>query len=117
MRATTVNPLALITDQHATAAADADVVITLAAVEDVCHVLARVSASYSETPTGGALTVACGGTTIFEVDIPGVDWERNFYSDCKNPGLHHAQAPNEEMVITLHGAGATCVGKLNVGTL
>lgn len=115
MRATCVNKEVAIADQHATAAADADVVITIPAAEHQCAVLARVSASYSEAPSGGRLTVVCGSTTIFDVDIPGTDFERLFYTDCSNPGLHNSGTANEAMVITLHGAGASCVGKLNVG--
>lgn len=70
------------------------------------NVLTRVIWSYSATPTGGRLTVADGGTTIFDVDItaggPG-----------SLPLCLLASSVNAALVVTLAAGGAGIVGKVN----
>jgi hypothetical protein len=73
-------------------------------------VLDWVAWSYSGDPTGGKLTIALGGTTIFEVDItsggPGL---LNF---DKNSLYDRNQTKNQTLTITLAAGGGSVVGKL-----
>lgn len=112
------NQIAKITWQHATAAANTAVIVTLPATADVMHVLAAAHVSYSGAPTGGKLTIAVGAapTTIYEVDISAaVPPPFNFAGGPDCFGVHGSKV-NEQMVITLAAGGAGVVGKLNIGT-
>lgn len=93
---------------HAPAAATA-AVITLTAVADRRRVIHNIQWSYSETPTGGLLTITDGGTTVWQIGIP-----------SGGPGGFQLVIPggiNSEMVITLASGGGTCVGKVNVQSI
>jgi len=94
-----------------TPAADTAAVVTLGADDSECHVITGIEFSYSEMPTGGRLTVVCGGsTTILDVDItssgPGpLKWPH---------GLHNAGTKGEAVVVTLAAGGGTSLASLNV---
>lgn len=90
------------------AAANADAVITLAAIADEIHVLDQLWFSYSATPTAGRLTITIGGVTKLDLDIT-----------QSGPGplplnRMNGGKPNEAVVITLKAAGSGVVGKLTV---
>jgi hypothetical protein len=86
---------------------NANVALTLTAIEQLRHELNYVCWSYSAAPTGGRLVVTNNGTTVFDVDItaggPGALRLPDIGSD-----------KNAAMVITLYAGGASVVGKLNV---
>lgn len=92
----------------ADASANADAVISLAAVADEIHVLDQLWFSYSGAPTGGRLTIAIGGVTKLDLDVT-----------QSGPGplplnRMNGGKVNEAVVITLKAAGAGVVGKLAV---
>lgn len=95
---------------EATSSANAAVAITLAAVTGKRHYLAMVLWSYSDTPTGGRLTVSgLDNSETLDIDIvaagPG---------PVLLPPL--AGKVGTAMVITLAAGGGTVVGKLNIMT-
>lgn len=88
------------------ASANADAVITLAAMADEIHVLDQLWFSYSGTPTGGRLIITIGGVTKLDLDVT-----------QSGPGplplsRMNGGKVNEAVVITLKAAGAGVVGKL-----
>jgi len=91
----------------ATAAADTAVAITYAATASVAHKFRKLVWSYSEDPTGGALTITDGGTTVFQINIT-----------AGGPGFIPLDdmkfTSNSAVVVTLAAGGGTCVGMLNV---
>ena len=101
--------LGKIIPQTDTEAADTDVVITLAAQEKEWNVLHAIQYSYSETPSGGGITVVIGGTTVFDFDISGTEGTIEFPAPVY-------QKRNQAMVITLKAGGGTAVGTLNIQT-
>lgn len=96
---------------HAPIAAT-DAVVTLAAAETKFHVLDWVAYSYSASPTGGALTVTIGGTTVFQVAITAAGPGMFDFSDAPI----YTITKNQAMVITLASGGGAVVGKLNTRT-
>ena len=112
---TLVNPLAEISHQSATAAANTAVAITLPADPEQCHVVCRVDWSYDGAPTGGKVTITAGSTTLRELHIveggPGLmDW----YKDLNNPGIHNDDTKGEAVTVTLTAGGASVVGTLGL---
>ena len=91
-----------------TDAADTAIVITYAAITDRSHVIHGIEWSYSETPTGGGLTVAVGGTTVLQLDIA-VGGPDQIILDPP-----HKADQGAAVVVTLAAGGGTAVGKLNV---
>lgn len=90
-------------DRHYPAAAT-DATKTIAAIENIRHVLNKIIWSYSDAPTGGRLTVIDGATTVLDIDITN-----------GGPGaltLMEPMAINSAMVITLASGGGAVVGKL-----
>lgn len=100
---------AKITPRTDTEAADTAVVITLAADEREVHVLHAIQYSYSETPTGGGITVSINSTVVFDFDITGTEGTIEFHAPVYGK-------ENQAMVITLKAGGGTAVGSLNVQT-
>lgn len=89
-------------------AADTDAVVTLTApTNGQSHKVVQVDWSYSESPTGGALTIAFGSTT-YEIAVTNGGPGQLFYPDGVGNGA------NEAVVVTLAAGGGTVVGKLNV---
>lgn len=89
-------------------AANTAAVVTLAGVAGSRRVVAGVAWSYDADPTGGALTIASNGVTIFQIDITG-----------KGPGFIPfrpgiAGAYGLPLAITLTAGGAAVTGKVNV---
>jgi hypothetical protein len=87
---------------------NAAAVLTYAAAgAGVSHVLGGIFWSYNATPTGGRLTVADGGTTIFDIDIT-----------VSGPGYFPFSraikgTANSALTITLAAGGAAVAGKIN----
>lgn len=98
------------TPQSSTAAANAAVVQTFAAVAGQSHRLTMLAVSYSAAPTGGRVTVADGGTTILDLDITAAG---TFFVPLPAGGLKGTV--NTAMTVTLAAAGAAVVGKVNSG--
>jgi hypothetical protein len=98
---------------HFPAAATAAVVTIAASTEPGVkrHILRWVVVSYSETPTGGRLTVVHGSRTTLDVNITSADpiplRDLMIFNDLANA--------NEAMVVTLASGGGTAVGKLTIG--
>lgn len=104
-------PITVSTDSADNAAAS----ITLAAVEDVQHVLDRIDAGFDkDPPTGGALlTVTVGVTVVWSMPITtGGAAPIPFHGDEK---IHTAK--NELMTVTLAASGTSgTTGYLNIMT-
>jgi hypothetical protein len=100
------------TPQHATSDANDTAVITLAAATDTIHALDSLQWSYSAAPTGGKLTIAIGGSTVWEVDITAAGAGPNIIF----PKGVYQTTGNEAMVLTLAAGGGAIVGKLNAQT-
>ena len=84
-------------------------VCTKAADSEQFWVVAWITWSYDDTPTGGNLVVDVVGTTVLEVDIttggPGqLEFNYPLYVGTKN----------EALTVTLAAPGAGKAGKLNV---
>jgi hypothetical protein len=88
--------------------ANAAVAITFAALADRTHIIWQIDWSYSGAPTGGALTITDGGTTVFQVDISAAGPDSIIFAPPKKAKL------NSAVVVTLAAGGAGVVGKLNV---
>jgi hypothetical protein len=91
------------------AAANAAAVITVDASPDEFWVIDSIGWSYSNTPTGGRLVAAIGGTVLIDTDIgtggPGlIELSKPFYKTD--------ETRNEALVITLHAGGGSVVGKV-----
>lgn len=87
-------------------AADTAAVVTIEAVAGRQHVVQMVQWSYSTSPTGGSLTIAVAGSTVWKVDIT-----------ASGPGgfsMPITGGTNQEIVVTLATGTGSCVGKLNV---
>lgn len=97
---------------NATAAANTAVVATFAAVAGMRHTLTGCTVSYSAAPTGGRLTVADGGATVYDVDIIA-----GGPTAVPLPANGIAGAPGNAMTVTLAAAGAAVVGKLNTSRI
>lgn len=81
-------------------------VVTLAATASKKQVLHSVQWSYDAAPTGGTLTIAQGGTTVFIVSIT-----------AAGPGGFDITIPgntNEAVTATLAAGGGGISGKINV---
>lgn len=91
-----------------TGSANADVTATLPASANDYWVVRRVVWSYSDTPTGGRLTVTIGSTVVLDIDItnggPG-----NLTVD---PLMANALTKNEAVDVKLFAAGGSVVGKV-----
>jgi hypothetical protein len=86
------------------AAANAAAAITISGVSNRIATIHTVAWSYSDTPTGGKLTLT-GGNVNYEVDIT-----------ASGPGvldLDYAAASDGNVTITLAAGGGTVVGKVN----
>ena len=88
-------------------AADTAAVVTIAAVADRQHFLHGVQWSYSTDPTGGSLTIAVNGVTVWKVDI--VSGGPGGFGAVEIPS-----GTNEAIVVTLATGTGACVGKVNV---
>lgn len=96
----------------ATAGANTNAVLTIAAEADEIHVLDMLWFSYTDGTAGaspvGRITISIGGTVVFDHDItssgPG---------PLRLHGMNGGKA-NEEVVVTLYAGGADVVGKLSV---
>lgn len=90
-------------------AANTAAVVTLAAVTKNYYIVDAMQFSYDGDPTGGRLTVAIGGETVFDVSItkggPG--------PIPIPPGLTRGVV-NEACVVTLAAGGSNITGKLNL---
>lgn len=101
-------PTKATTADTGTAAANTAVVITYAAAVGYQHAIEQIVASYSATPTGGALTIEDGaGTTVFQVDLAGAG-PHNIPFD---PPLMGSEGT--ALIVTLAAGSGTVVGKLN----
>jgi hypothetical protein len=91
--------------QTATSAAGAACSITLSPVAGTLHHLRSVTWSYSDTPSGGRLTIESpDGETQLDIDIT-----------AGGPGqIVMEPMKGSEIVVTLAGAGGAVVGKLNI---
>jgi hypothetical protein len=90
-----------------TEAGNTAVVLTYAANAER-HVIGALHISYSNTPTGGAITIENGaGVIVFDADIT----VGGLTVIPFNPPL--AGSPNTAMIITLAAGGGTVVGTLN----
>jgi hypothetical protein len=96
--------------KHATATADANTnaVLTVAAIAGQIHILDTLWFSYSGTPTGGRITIAIGGVTVLDQDIT-----------ASGPGplplnRMNGGRENQAVVITLYAGGVGVIGKLSV---
>jgi hypothetical protein len=72
--------------------------------------IVRIDCSYSATPTGGSLSIAVGGVTIWTVDIATAGPFSFDFSKHQRPT---GQA-GKNIVVTLTDGGDAIVGKLNV---
>jgi hypothetical protein len=93
---------------NATAAVNTAVVATFGAVAGMRHNLIGCTVSYSAAPTGGRLTVADGGTTVYDVDIIA-----GGPTPIPLPAGGIVGTVGNAMTVTLAAAGAAVVGKLN----
>jgi hypothetical protein len=85
-----------------------DVERVFAAAAGIRHIISAIIFSYSDTPTGGRLTVEDGAAVVFDIDIT-----------AKGAGRVPFEPPlrgtiNTALTITLYDGGAAVVGKLNV---
>ena len=96
------------TDDTGTDSADTAIVITYAAISGRSHVIHGIEWSYSETPTGGGLTVAVGGTTVLQLDIAAGGPDQIIFDPP------HKATQGAAVVITLAAGAGTAVGMLNV---
>jgi hypothetical protein len=88
---------------------NANVVVTLAATAGIYHILPAILFSYSDTPTGGRLTVEDGAANIvMDLDITAKGAGRVPFV----PALR--STVNTALIITLYAGGVGIVGKLNV---
>lgn len=86
-------------------------VITVPAIEKEFPVVQYVSWSYSGTPTGGLITIAIGGTTVWSKHITQSGWDGAIFGS----GLYNqAQTENENLVVTLAAGGAGVTGFVDV---
>lgn len=92
----------------ATSSAGGAAVITLSGVTDVVHILNHLWLSYSDTPTGGGITITIGGATFLDHDITA--------SGPESLPLHRMNddTTGSEVVITLKAGGGSVVSKLTV---
>ena len=106
-----IDPRGAATMQSDFPAANTAAVVTLAADPEQVHVLDRLEFSYDGAPTGGSITVAIGGSTVFQHTITaGGPGQFTFDNAPLYGGL------NASMVITLAAGGAGVVGKLTART-
>ena len=94
-------------DHFVTGAPNADVTITLASARARHEFAGCILWSYSDTPTGGRLTVTGGGFNL-DVDIIAGGPDHIPFSIPQ-----HAMN-DEDIVITLAAGGGAVVGKLNL---
>lgn len=86
-------------------------VVTIAALEDVYHVIKNIQCSYDDTPGAGAtLIIAFGGVTIWQIDIVASGSKQFSFPE----GIHNDATEAEACVITLSAPGASKGGELNV---
>lgn len=104
-----VTPVLVPVAANSKSGSNAAATITLAAVADYRHVLVWLCWSYSADPTGGRVTVASGGSTLFDFDVikggPGA---------MIMPEIPFGLAAAVTITIAAGGSGIT--GKLNVYT-
>lgn len=93
----------------ATAAANTEVVITLAASANQQRALKQVMAHYSGAPTGGLLTIESPAATVVR-RIPVTTTER--IVDFPGDGLRFPG--NQAVVIRLSAGGSGVIGYLNI---
>ncbi len=108
-----LNLLAAVVPKVHAPAANTSAIVTLAAAEGIRHVIDQVLASYSESPTGGGLTIVItvNGTAVtLAVAIVGTGPEKIVF----DPPLQGDA--NTAVTITLAAGAGTCVGKVNVLT-
>lgn len=89
---------------HAPAAATA-AVITITAIAEKRILINGIQGSYSNTPTGGRLTITMGGSTVFDADVTAAGLF------AINPVIPSER--NEEVIITLASGGGSVSGKIN----
>jgi hypothetical protein len=90
-------------------AADTAITITYAAKVGYRHVIDQIIASYSETPSGGGITIQDGaGNTIFQIHIN----DDALHKEEFWPPLMGSE--NTAMIVTMTAGGGTAVGRLNV---
>lgn len=106
---------AVTSNQHSTASANTDVVITLAATSGTVWFINWIDFSYSADPTGGELTVAYGGTTLFSTYITkgGASGPLRLNLSRPIPRVSGVEVP-DAVVITLKAGGSGIIGRLNV---
>ncbi len=100
------------TFQTASAGANTDVVITLAAAIGVTHVLDWVHFSYDEDASTGVLAITIGGTDEYIIQTSAVAATTQM-AFIQFPGGFYGGV-NEAMVITLDGGGGTAKGRVNI---
>ncbi len=90
---------------------DTDEVVTIVAAATDRWVIDDIHWSYDDASTTGKVTISIDGTDEFDLDIiraagddGSIHFENGFY----------ASDVNEEVIVTLEGAGGTTDGKLNV---
>jgi hypothetical protein len=71
--------------------------------------IAQIDCSYSGAPTGGALTITEGATTIFQLDLGAAG---PYSISWRQPKV--AKTKGATVTVTLAAPGGAIVGKLNV---
>lgn len=89
-------------------AANTAAVVTLAATPGYAHVISQIIWSYSDTPTGGKLTITVGSTDLPDIHI--ISGGPGFFTFWPPVKGHQ----NEAIVVTLAAAGAAVSGTLNI---
>ncbi len=84
--------------------------VTFAAEDDQYHSVRWILCSYSAIPTGGALTVVIGSTTVLDIHVPAI----GPFPFAFDPGLA-TKTLNKACVVTLADPGGSIVSKLSVG--
>jgi len=98
------------TGDTATAAANTEVVLTIAASSVVRHVLKAVDITYSAAPTNGLLTIEEGSGNVVRSFTIGT--QTSFSKEFPSDGLILDR--NVALVVRLSAGGSGVIGRINV---
>lgn len=98
------------TGDTATAAANTEVVLTVAAASYLRHVLKAVEVSYSAAPTNGVLTIEEGSGQVVRSFLLGTSTSLN----REFPGDGLILDKNTALVVRLSAGGSGVIGRINI---
>ena len=98
--------------ERATSTANSAATITVAADEEQFWAIDWITASYNAGSPDGTLTVAYGGTTVWEVDIKGEE-TKHFPFDARPLYDDDSTPKDKALTITLSAGGTSVIGKVN----